>query len=396
MTYVELQATRVLVPRRRVAPRGARCPAAELGYPALALTDHDGVYGSLEFAHAAKPLGVRPITGAEVTLGGGAHVTLLVERPGHANLCRSSPRPTRAPGEKAVSFASRSPPVGRVRRGARRGARLPLRLRAPRSAIRDPNAAAGLAGAFGREHSTSSSSAVRARRRPPQRRAARPRRISASRPSPPATSTRTLPARRSRTRSSRSAIAPPSTAASRSGAATARAPAAPAEAAVASRLDPRSRPTVEVAERLEFDLTQDSATAIPTSRRPRPGDPPLAQICDHASRPLPPSARVSGAERLEKELALIDELGLAGFFLLHREVLELARECSLQVRGRIAPPFLPPGRGRGSSVGSIVCYLTGLSHVDRGQRLSLARFLNREMASVPTSTSTSPATSASS
>ena len=31
---------------------------------ALALTDHDGVYGSLEFAHAAKAFGVRPITGA--------------------------------------------------------------------------------------------------------------------------------------------------------------------------------------------------------------------------------------------------------------------------------------------------------------------------------------------
>jgi len=28
--------------------------ASELGYEALALTDHDGVYGSLEFAHAAK------------------------------------------------------------------------------------------------------------------------------------------------------------------------------------------------------------------------------------------------------------------------------------------------------------------------------------------------------
>ena len=62
--------------------------AAELGYPALALTDHDGVYGSLEFAHAAKHLGVRAITGAEVTLDGGAHVTLLVETPqGYANLC---------------------------------------------------------------------------------------------------------------------------------------------------------------------------------------------------------------------------------------------------------------------------------------------------------------------
>ena len=46
--------------------------------------------------------------------------------------------------------------------------------------------------------------------------------------------------------------------------------------------------------------------------------------------------------------------------------------------------LLPPGRGRGSSVGSIVCYLTGLSHVDPVESgLSLGRFLNRELASVP-------------
>ena len=45
---------------------------------------------------------------------------------------------------------------------------------------------------------------------------------------------------------------------------------------------------------------------------------------------------------------------------------------------------LPPGRGRGSSVGSIVCYLTGLSHVDPvANGLSLGRFLNRELAAVP-------------
>ena len=63
--------------------------AAELGYPALALTDHDGVYGSLEFAHAAKAVGLKAITGAEVTLADGSHVTLLVESPhGYANLCR--------------------------------------------------------------------------------------------------------------------------------------------------------------------------------------------------------------------------------------------------------------------------------------------------------------------
>ena len=87
----------------------------------------------------------------------------------------------------------------------------------------------------------------------------------------------------------------------------------------------------------------------------------------------------------EEELALIDELGLAGFFLLHWEVLELAREVALDVRGRDSPRrFLPPGRGRGSSVGSIVCYLTGLSHVDPVENdLSLGRFLNRELRTVP-------------
>ena len=55
------------------------------------------------------------------------------------------------------------------------------------------------------------------------------------------------------------------------------------------------------------------------------------------------------------------------------------------MRGRDSPRrFLPPGRGRGSSVGSIVCYLTGLSHVDPvANELSLGRFLNHELASVP-------------
>ena len=66
-------------------------------------------------------------------------------------------------------------------------------------------------------------------------------------------------------------------------------------------------------------------------------------------------------------------------------MLELARECAREVRGLDSPRgFLPPGRGRGSSVGSIVCYLTGLSHVDPiSNELSLGRFLNRELASVP-------------
>ncbi|HYP47886.1 MAG TPA: PHP domain-containing protein, partial [Thermoleophilaceae bacterium] len=63
--------------------------AAEQGYCALALTDHDGLHGAMEMAQALKPLGVRSITGAELTLEGGHHLTLLCEsREGYSNLCR--------------------------------------------------------------------------------------------------------------------------------------------------------------------------------------------------------------------------------------------------------------------------------------------------------------------
>ncbi|HEV3390493.1 MAG TPA: PHP domain-containing protein, partial [Solirubrobacteraceae bacterium] len=65
-------------------------PAAlELGYEALALTDHNTVSGSMEFAVSARALGLRPIHGAEVDLADGRHLTLLVQDAGGwSNLCR--------------------------------------------------------------------------------------------------------------------------------------------------------------------------------------------------------------------------------------------------------------------------------------------------------------------
>src|SRR2546423_4500721 len=111
MTYVELHCHSAYSFLDGASqPEELAVRAAELGYEALALTDHDGVCGSLEFAHAAKAFGVRPITGAELTLASGVgsteppknggagfagagagnfHVTVLVESPrGYANLCR--------------------------------------------------------------------------------------------------------------------------------------------------------------------------------------------------------------------------------------------------------------------------------------------------------------------
>jgi error-prone DNA polymerase len=147
--------------------------------------------------------------------------------------------------------------------------------------------------------------------------------------------------------------------------------------------------TREVADRCTFDLTQELGYRYPDfSDGPSSADVQLKEVCDRAF-----DERYAGAnghkklarERLDRELALIARLGLAGFFLLHWEVLELARVCALEVRGPGSPRnALPPGRGRGSSVGSLVCYLTGLSHVDPVEaKLSLGRFLNDEMAGVP-------------
>lgn len=61
--------------------------AAQKGMAALALTDHDGLYAAPRFCRAAKSAGIKPILGAEVTLEGGSHLTLLVrDAAGYANL----------------------------------------------------------------------------------------------------------------------------------------------------------------------------------------------------------------------------------------------------------------------------------------------------------------------
>ena len=147
--------------------------------------------------------------------------------------------------------------------------------------------------------------------------------------------------------------------------------------------------TGELADRLRFDLTEELGYRYPDfSDGDEPAIVQLRRVCERAF-----AERYSGLNghkrrvlaRLDEELALIGDLGLAGFFLLHWEVLELAREVALDVRGPGSMRHvLPPGRGRGSSVGSLVCYLTGLSHVDPvAANLSLGRFLNRELTSVP-------------
>jgi error-prone DNA polymerase len=145
--------------------------------------------------------------------------------------------------------------------------------------------------------------------------------------------------------------------------------------------------TARLAERLNFDLLMDLGYRYPGSEDPT-APRRLAELCAARLEDRYPDGHCHHAaalRRTDEELDLINRLDLAGFFLLHHDLLELAREVAVEVRGPdTARALLPPGRGRGSSVSSIVCYLTGLSHVDPIENeLLLGRFLNDEITALP-------------
>jgi error-prone DNA polymerase len=66
--------------------------ASEMGMPAVALTDRDGLYGAARFVAACERGGIRPILGASLTVREGGHdaplVLLAQDGRGYANLCR--------------------------------------------------------------------------------------------------------------------------------------------------------------------------------------------------------------------------------------------------------------------------------------------------------------------
>ena len=373
-------------------PEELAARAAELGYEALALTDHDGVYGSLEFAHVAKTFGLRPITGAEVTLAGGTHLTLLVETPkGYANLCRllteahagTRPKPGAEPlppGLALDSLLEWNDGLVCLSGCARQGL-----------GPAGPNDAARVAAAFpGRFYVELQRPYERGdvRRNAALRELARDLRA-------PTVATGDVHAHHERRTSLQDALVAIRCRTSLDGCERERrgnheAVLVPPEAMLDRFPGDRDAVlrTVELAAGLTFDLTEELGYRYPDfSDGFETPDGQLRAVCERAfaERYAGSRYRRQAKARLRDELALISELKLSGFFLLHWEVLELAREVALEVRGAGSPRHaLPPGRGRGSSVGSIVCYLTGLSHVDPvGADLSLGRFLNRELASVP-------------
>ncbi|HST68689.1 MAG TPA: error-prone DNA polymerase [Solirubrobacterales bacterium] len=400
--------------------------AAAQGYPAFALTDHDGVWGSMEFAHACKGFGVRAITGAELTVelrpagpvsdsglslpggssessppaGGTAHLTLLVEsEAGYRNLCRlltlahahtrdNTTRSQTQPGATLEQVEEHAKGLVCLSGCARDGVAAGAFERGDTAG--GERVARRLLEVFGRDRFR-----VELQRPYWRRDRARNRWLAllAERLAVPCVATGNIHSHdRSRAPLQDALVAigrcetleesepyrrGNSTSALTSPAAmTARFVEYPEAVAETERL----------AERLRFDLTEQLGYRYPGSED-ADADTELARVCNHHfGRRYAGSARLLEAQwRLEEELAIIRKLGLSGFFLLHRDLLELAREVAAEVRGpESARNVLPPGRGRGSSVSSIVCYLTGLSHVDPVEAdLFAGRFLNEETTTLP-------------
>jgi error-prone DNA polymerase len=366
-------------------------PAAqELGYQALALTDHNSVSGSMEFAVAARALGLRPIHGAEVDLADGRHLTLLVQDArGWSNLCniltRAHAHTREKPGPPSQAYVELSDVLdhaqglvclsGCALRGVHDEFTLRrlldafgpdrMRIELQRPFLRDDRARnrrlAGLGQRLGVPCVATGNVHAHSRARAPLQDAFVAVRLHT-----------TLDASEPERRGNFShVLVSPEAMAAR----FTEHPEAVAE-------------TARLAESLCFDLSSDLGYRYPGAEDTEAMR-KLAGLCQARlhDRYERQSERIrdTAAARLQEELRIIETLGLPGFFLLHHDLLELAREVAAEVRGPdTARALLPPGRGRGSSVSSIVCFLTGLSHVDPiANELLIGRFLNEELKALP-------------
>ena len=376
--------------------------ALELGYQALALTDHDSVSG-LDGVRRRPPraLGLRPIHGAELTSTDGRHLTLLVEDA--SGWSQPLPAPDRAPtrtrarsrgaGRRqpcvdAGATCSRSTPRGwsacpAARRDgrARRADAAPARCSRPsgRDALPGRAAAAVLAPRpraqplAGARWPSGSGVPVRRDRQRPRARAR----------------ARAAPGRvRRGARCTRRSTRP-----SRCGAAThAHVLASPEAMAARFAEHPEAvAETARLAERLALRPHQRPRLPLPRRRGRRTPTGSLAELCSarlRASATAGHRRTRRGARRgSRRSCAIIAQLGPAPASSCCTTTCSSWRARSRSrcaARHGRARAAAARARARARASRSIVCYLTGLSHVDPiANELLLGRFLNEELTALP-------------
>jgi len=371
--------------------------AKKLGMEALAITDHDNLCGAMEFAQAARSVGIKAIIGVELTLASGHHLTLLAENAeGYRNICRLTTRAHLDPAERnepaldPALLASHAPGViclsgcrkgeisSLVLKGDLEGARrvasryrewfgpdhffLELQQNLVLGDTLRNRLMAGLGGELGigvvatnnvhyhiQERSRLNDALVAARHNRSLEETHRERRPNDEfYLKPPALMT-----------------------------------------ALFTDFQQAILNTKQIADRCSFDLTAAGVYEFPDYPVPDGHTPVswLRRVCEDAAVRRYGAVTDAVRQRLDHELALLEKHNLAGFILQYHDIIRIAREVQEELgmieRG-LPVEEQPPGRGRGSSVALLCGYLAGLSHIDPLQfGLRLERFLTEEMSGPP-------------
>lgn len=345
-------------------PEDLMTRAAELGYPAIALTDRDGVYGSPRFHMAAKKADLRAHVGAEITTCKGARLPLLVRtRAGYQNLCRLITRmKLRGPkGRESAGFDE----LAEFSEGliCFTGPHFDLAERLARIYGRD-NVYVELQRHCRREEEARNQAAVEEARRlklplvatngvshaTPQERELLDVLTSIRHHATIDTAGRLLAHNNERH------LKPPKE-----------------MARLFSDLPEAPAHTVELSSRLEFTL-RDLGYRFPRYPVP-PGetmDSFLRKRTEEGARNRYRPYHQRARRQIERELALIAKLGLAGYFLIVWDIVQFCRREGILVQGR------------GSAANSAVCYSLGITAVDPvGMDLLFERFLSEERGEWP-------------
>ena len=367
--------------------------ASELGYPALALTDHDNLCGAMEFSRIANSVGVHPITGAEITMKDGSHLTLLAEtRQGYSNLCnlitysrmgqygdRLDPRldpelfEDHADGLIVLTGCSKGRVPSLITEENIDAAEIELTsyiecfgvsnvfIELQRNLVYGDTQRNKLLLRLAKKCDVAVVATNNVHYHLPSRHRLQDALIAIKNNK---TLEETHRERRPNSNFYLKSVAQ--------------------MANLFQELPEAIRNTVIITERCSFNLGMNLGYELPRYDVPEGYTEQsfFEHVCREAALRKYKLVNSQIQERLEEEFRLIRKHNLAGFFLTYYEVIQIARQVMIDLGfGGTETPLedRPPGRGRGSSVAMLVGYLIGLSHIDPLEYgLSLGRFINDE------------------
>ena len=354
--------------------------AGEVGMPALAITDHDGLYGAVAFYKAAKKLGIRPIIGAEVTLEGGHHLTLLAKnKRGYSNLCRliTHAQLTHSKGEAALDLAALARYSSDLfcLSGCKKG-QIPASLKKGKGQEALDSARRYLEifgpGSFFIELQNNLCPEDRGLCRELVKlatglgvRYVATNNVHYARPEGHRLHDVLVCIRNRTTLDESHHLRRPNS--------EFYLKAASGMSCLFREYPDALENSVRIAEECDVDLDFSSYRFPDFPLSPgETADGFLARLCQERARERYGDVSREVEDRLEHELDLIAKLGLSGYFLVVWDIMEYARKNGI------------PAQGRGSAANSIVAYILGITRVDPVRhRLFLGRFLNEEMSSLP-------------